>query len=77
MLVSISDYVLTIRLEDILSSITIELTCIGGIGALFQWRRTNKINRVWYIYEFSVNIRSVNVIRELLYKLLYVKYLFI
>ncbi len=71
MQVSISDYVLAIRLEDILSSITIVLTCIGGMGALFQWRRTNKINRASYINELTDKIRSDDDIRETLYKLEY------
>ena len=68
---SISDYVLTIQVEDILSSITIVVNCIGGIGALFQWNRTNKINRASYINELTDKIRSDDDIRETLYKLEY------
>jgi hypothetical protein len=68
---SITDYLTTMQLEDILSLITISLTCIGGVGALFQWDRTNKINRAKYINELTDKIRSDDDIRETLYKLEY------
>lgn len=71
MQVSISDYVLTIRLEDILSFLTIVVTTAGGIGAFFQWNRTNNINKATYINELTDKIRSDDDIRDTLYKLEY------
>lgn len=57
----------TLTIGDIISAISIFLVVIGGFFALFQWKKSVKIQRAGYINELIEKIRTDVDIKEIVY----------